>query len=255
MKIEFLHHYHARHGLPLKERLIAHLPRYAPFAALAGAAAQSARPRPGSSPGDGALARPLGPAHPAALAPALARGAARSRTPGDVVGDGRDLVLFGDTFNRYLRAREPRGGRARARGRRLPPAPGRAARRRAAALLRPHLPVGRPRRRGAAGGARTLDALAPFVAQGARVVGLEPSCLLTFRDEFAALLPKAEVEPLAAAAFLFEEALAADLAAGRVSLPLADQGGRTAHLHGHCHQKAFGAMGAVETRAAEPCRA
>jgi Fe-S oxidoreductase len=94
---------------------------------------------------------------------------------------------------------------------------------------------------------RTLDALAPFVTRGARVVGLEPSCLLTFRDEFAALLPKAEVEPLAAASFLMEEALAADLAAGRVTLPLADRGGRTAYVHGHCHQKAFGAMGAVET--------
>ena len=93
---------------------------------------------------------------------------------------------------------------------------------------------------------RTLNALAPFVARGARVVGLEPSCLLTFRDEFASLLPKTKVDPLAAAAFLFEEALAADLAAGRIALTLADAGGRVAHLHGHCHQKAFAAMGAVE---------
>ena len=41
---------------------------------------------------------------------------------------------------------------------------------------------------------RTLDALAPFVAKGARIVGLEPSCLLTLRDEFLVLLPKAEYE-------------------------------------------------------------
>ena len=41
--------------------------------------------------------------------------------------------------------------------------------------------------------------------------------------------------------------LAADIAAGRVRLPLSDQGGRVAHLHGHCHQKAFERMGAVET--------
>jgi Fe-S oxidoreductase len=93
---------------------------------------------------------------------------------------------------------------------------------------------------------RTLDALTPFVQRGARVVGLEPSCLLTFRDEFANLLPKNEVEPLAEASFLLEEALAADLAASKVKLPLRDQAGRMAHLHGHCHQKAFGAMGAVE---------
>ncbi|MGH8257550.1 MAG: FAD-binding oxidoreductase, partial [Steroidobacteraceae bacterium] len=103
---------------------------------------------------------------------------------------------------------------------------------------------------------RTLQALGPLVAAGARVVGLEPSCLLTFRDEFAAMLPRAEAAPLARAALLFEELLVADLAgdaAGdgatgvRARLALADRGGRTVHLHGHCHQKAFDAMGAVQT--------
>jgi Fe-S oxidoreductase len=94
---------------------------------------------------------------------------------------------------------------------------------------------------------RTTDTLAPFIARGARVIGLEPSCLLTFRDEFVSLLPKEEVEPLATAAFLLEEALALDLESNTISLPLADQGGRTAHVHGHCHQKAFGVMGSVET--------
>jgi Fe-S oxidoreductase len=79
------------------------------------------------------------------------------------------------------------------------------------------------------------------------VIGLEPSCLFSLRDEFTALLPKDLAAPIAAAAQLVEEALAADLPAGRVALPLADQAGRIAHLHGHCHQKAFGAMGAVET--------
>ena len=93
---------------------------------------------------------------------------------------------------------------------------------------------------------RTLAALAPLVGRGARVVGLEPSCLLTFRDEVAALLPRDEAAPVAAAAFLLEEVLADDLAAGRASLAFADATGRTAHLHGHCHQKAFGIMPAVE---------
>jgi Fe-S oxidoreductase len=79
------------------------------------------------------------------------------------------------------------------------------------------------------------------------VVGLEPSCLLTFRDEFSALLPGDEAALLAKQAFLFEELLAGDLAAGRITLPLVDQGGRVAHLHGHCHQKSFGVMGSVET--------
>ncbi len=38
-----------------------------------------------------------------------------------------------------------------------------------------------------------------------------------------------------------------DLGAGRISLPFAHQGGRVAHVHGHCHQKSFGLMGSVET--------
>jgi Fe-S oxidoreductase len=91
-----------------------------------------------------------------------------------------------------------------------------------------------------------LDALSPYVAKGARVAGLEPSCLFTFRDEFFALLPKAEVEPLSRAALLIEELLSADIADGRTVLKLRDQRGRVAHLHGHCHQKAFDAMTAVQ---------
>ena len=84
---------------------------------------------------------------------------------------------------------------------------------------------------------RTLTTLLPFIRAGARIVGLEPSCLLTFRDEFASLLPGPEAGELSKASLLFEELLAVDLDAGRIALPLVDQGGRVAHLHGHCHQK------------------
>jgi len=52
---------------------------------------------------------------------------------------------------------------------------------------------------------------------------------------------------LAAASFLLEELLAADLASGVTTLPVRSQPGRKAHVHGHCHQKAFDGMGAVET--------
>ncbi|ODT46586.1 MAG: hypothetical protein ABS59_13730 [Methylobacterium sp. SCN 67-24] len=170
----------------------------------------------------------------------------KEATLAEVKGDGRDIVLFGDTFNRYFerenleaaervfaaggyrlhRVAAKDGGRPLCCGRTF--------------LSAGLVDEARAEAR------RTLDALGPFVAKGARVVGLEPSCLMSFRDEFAALLPKAEVEPLARAALLVEELLAADMAAGKTSLPLRDQGGRVAHLHGHCHQKAFDAMGAVE---------
>ena len=85
-----------------------------------------------------------------------------------------------------------------------------------------------------------LDALAPAIAAGTPIVGLEPACLLTLRDEFPAMLPGPETQALAARAQLFEEFVSAEREAGRFNLPLAPMPGRSALLHGHCHQKAFG---------------
>ena len=246
MKVEFLHHYHARHGLPLRDRLIGLMPHYAGIAAtlapllnlrdrhpalailserVAGLSARRSLPRwrrPWSEQGE--------PAHPT-----------------DVSGDFRDVILFGDTFNRAferenLEAAERVLRAASYRLHRVYPARGRR-----------HLCCGRTwlasgqTDRARAEARRTLATLLPFVRAGARVVGLEPSCLLTFRDEFSALLPGPDTALLARQSVLFEELLATDLAAGRIDLPLRDRGARVAHLHGHCHQKAFGVMGSVET--------
>jgi Fe-S oxidoreductase len=93
---------------------------------------------------------------------------------------------------------------------------------------------------------RTMAALMPFVDQGAAVVGLEPSCLLTLRDEYLAMGLGADSERLAARAMLFEEFLATEADAGRLALDLKALPASRALLHGHCHQKAFAAMGAVE---------
>jgi Fe-S oxidoreductase len=164
----------------------------------------------------------------------------------EVRGDGRDIVLFGDTFNRYFEPGNLAAGERvlRAAGYRMhrTQAPGE----RPLCCGRTFLAVGDVAN-ARAEALRTLTTLRPFVTAGARVVGLEPSCLLTFRDEFFSVLPKSEVTPLARSSLLFEELLAADLAAGLITLPLADRGARTAHLHGHCHQKAFDAMRPVES--------
>ena len=93
---------------------------------------------------------------------------------------------------------------------------------------------------------RTLSALAPYVARGVPVIGLEPSCLFTFRDELPALIKNEIVDGLAANAFLLEEFLAREQVAGRLTLPLGPLP-RMALLHGHCNQKAFDTMGAVES--------
>jgi Fe-S oxidoreductase len=99
--------------------------------------------------------------------------------------------------------------------------------------------------RGRAELSRSLAALRPFLARGVPVVGLEPSCLLLFRDEALVLLPGEESRRLAASAFLFEEFIVAEAKAGRFQ-PRFRPVELTALLHGHCHQKAFGAMGSVQ---------
>ena len=93
---------------------------------------------------------------------------------------------------------------------------------------------------------RLLEALAPFVARGVPVIGLEPSCLFTLRDEFLALGLGEAARQTADNAFLFEEFLAREKKAGRLQLDLKPLPQKTALLHGHCHQKAFGAMSAVQ---------
>lgn len=246
MKIEVLHHYHKKHGLPWRDWLIAHLPRYAPYAARL-APVLNLRDRIG----------PLARLSERLLGFSAKRTLPKWRkpwqedggfaAPSDVQGDGLDLVLFGDTFNRYferenleaaervLRAAGYRLHRVQASGGTRPMCCGRTY------LASGQTDDARAEAR------RSLDALRPFVLRGARVVGLEPSCIFTFRDEMTVLLPKDETAFIAGKALLFEELLAADLKAGRITLPLADQAGRVAHVHGHCHQKAFEAMGAVET--------
>ena len=91
---------------------------------------------------------------------------------------------------------------------------------------------------------RMLDALRPFIERGIPVLGLEPSCLYTLRDEFHSLMPNADgLQTLDA--LLFEEFLDAQARAGRLNLRLQALPQRKALLHGHCHQKAFDAMDAV----------
>ncbi len=88
---------------------------------------------------------------------------------------------------------------------------------------------------------RVLAALRPALRTGLPIIGLEPSCLLSMRDEFYSLALGAEVAQLGKQVFLLEEFLARESHRG-LTLPLKSMGGTKALLHGHCHQKAFGTM-------------
>jgi Fe-S oxidoreductase len=77
------------------------------------------------------------------------------------------------------------------------------------------------------------------------IIGLEPSCLFTFRDEIPALMKTDAARRAAGAARLFEEFLAREAKAGTLDLKLKPIKQR-ALLHGHCHQKSFDTMSAVQ---------
>jgi FAD/FMN-containing dehydrogenase/Fe-S oxidoreductase len=82
-----------------------------------------------------------------------------------------------------------------------------------------------------------VERLHPYAARGVAIVGLEPSCLLTIRDEWVDLLRTDEARAVAAQSALLEQFLLRERARG-LNLRWAAHG-RQALLHGHCHQKAM----------------
>jgi len=252
MKIEFLAHRGAAHGRTLKDRLVARLPDYAAAASrvawlmnlrdtlpgaawlsekLLGFAAARTLPRWRA---DTFWRRRQG---GGADAPAT-----RDETLAAAASGARAAVLFVDTFNgtfesenawaalRVLQAAgyavhciEKDGGHH--------------------CCGRTYLAAGLVDDAKARAGA-LLDALLPFAQAGIAIVGLEPSCLLTLRDETLVMGLGDKAAAVAAHALLFEEFIAREARAGRWTAEFR-AAGKTILVHGHCHQKAFGAMPAV----------
>jgi len=241
MKIEFRAAYAQEHGIDLRDKLFAYLPRYAPAAArlrwllnlrnrvpvlavlgekLCGLSARRALPY---------WRLPFSAA--AAQSPAMPR------------GKHKEVLLFIDTFNNYL---EPDNAHAaqhvlEALGYtvHLSCAQGKGSR--PLCCGRSFLAAGLVDE-AKAEAKRSLDALLPFVERGVAVVGLEPSCLLTMRDEFLHYgYGKAAIR-LSESAYLLEEFLVREYAAGRIAPAFKPLPYKRALLHGHCHQKAFDAV-------------
>ena len=226
-------------GLSLHDRLVAYLPNYAPVASrfhwllnLRNRLPLLAR----------LMERPTGFSARRDLPVWSSRPFRDDELPGP---EGADIVLFVDPFNRYF---EPENIRSAAR---VLMAAGKA--------VTVALPAqgGRPLHCGrtflSAGlidearteARRLVAALLPHVKAGRRIIGLEPSSLLTLRDEIPVLLPGEDTALIADAAKMFEEYLAEEQEAGRLDLALKSPA-RIVLLHGHCHQKAMDVMPAIQ---------
>jgi Fe-S oxidoreductase len=161
-------------------------------------------------------------------------------------GREREVVLLADTFNRYFERENLDAAVTvlRAAGYTVHIAKPADGSKRPLCCGRTFLAVGRvdQARREAE---RVIAAVEPFVKRGVPLVGLEPSCILGFRDEVPAMIKSEGAEQLSLQALMFEEFLVREAAAGRLDLKLKPVAKR-ALLHGHCHQKAFGMFSAVE---------
>jgi Fe-S oxidoreductase len=295
MKVEFLHHYKARHGFTLRDKLVARLPDYAHWASrfapllnlrdkipglavlsemLTGFSARRRLPQWQRNTfwkqlGNGGVAsRSLG-AIPHPVRPELVEGlrqaqperiGARSGRIGaqgervwsapreQVLAASKPVVLFVDTFNGYfesenaasaLKVLQTAGYTAHvatktiADGKQL-------------CCGRTYLASGMVDQ-AKAKALELMDALLPFAEKGIPIVGLEPSCLLTLRDEMLVMDLGEAAQTISRHALLLEEFLAREAVAGKleelkgklqpVNQPIL--------LHGHCHQKAFGAVSPI----------
>ncbi len=241
MKIEFLHHYRKKHGIEWHDRLVAYLPRYAHWA--------SRFPALANAPNNNAtiarwLERTAGFTSRRKL-PEWRRDVFRS-DPRVAHTDRPQVVLLADTFTTYF---EPENAHAAvkildAAGYDVitpTPLDGR----RPLCCGRTFLNTGLVEQ-AKVEGRRVIDTLQPYVKRGLPIVGIEPSCLLTLRDEYTVLFDVSETRGLTDNAMLLEEFLVKERSAGRLELPLKPLSNGKVWLHGHCHQKAHGVMPSVE---------
>ncbi|MFO8100468.1 MAG: FAD-linked oxidase C-terminal domain-containing protein, partial [Salinibacter sp.] len=242
MKSEWQHHYWQENGMPLRARLFAHQPDAAqwisgtPLAALVNwASRQSVLRTVGEAVLGISAERPLPP-----FARQTFRQWMHARTCGPPSRDREmdaaqpRVVLFPDAFNDYhtpgplqaaAQVLEATGHRVEVPTERV--GSGRTL------LSKGCVPQAQSR------ALQTVEALYPYAEEGVPVVGVEPSSILTLRDEFLDLLPgEPRAEAVAEVAYTLEEYLIERLDAGALTDIKGCARGEVL-LHGHCHQKAL----------------
>jgi Fe-S oxidoreductase len=249
MKIEFLSHYKARHGYSLQDRLVAHLPAYAAAASRVGRVLNLRNALPGvarlSEVLTGFSAKrslPRWRSDTFWRSPDSKRLASGQEVLAAAGSGGRAALLFVDTFNgtfesenavaaaRVLRAAGYTLGTITKDGGHY-------------CCGRTYLSCGMVQS-AKAKLSELIDALLPYARAGVAIVGIEPSCLLTLRDEALAMGLGERAQCVAKQAFLFEEFVSREARAGRFRLQL-KAAAAPLLVHAHCHQKAFGAVSSV----------
>ena len=243
MKVEFLDQYHQRHGTKMREKLFAYLPRYAPKIKSLHFLLNLRDQIPGLA----KISEWVFGLSSKRQLPKWRRDHFQYSTEDRIGADNKkEVVLLVDTFNGCFETENASAALAVLN----------------AAGYHVHCPRpldgGRPLccgRTFISNGlideakievCRTMEALKPFVQRGIPIVGLEPSCLLTLRDEYLVLFPGEASKSLADNSFMLEEFLAAEHDADQLKLNLQALPTKQALLHGHCHQKAFAALSPVQ---------
>ena len=243
MKLEVLAQRAQRHGVGLRQRLIAQLPAYVGMASRLPALFNLRDRVP--------LLRRLGERW---LGFSVQRSLPRFRrdtfwraaptlqlaSRAELLAAARPVVLFVDTFNGHLDSENAIAAVQVLQAAGYTVHAARGAQDQALCCGRTFLAAGLAEQ-AKARARQLLDALAPLARRAIPIVGLEPSCLLTLRDEMLAMGLGDDAEVLAGQALLFEEFVAREASAGRFKPPLR-AASRPILVHGHCHQKAFGSM-------------
>ncbi len=249
MKVEFLHHYKAKHGYTLKDKLVARLPDYvrnaSRFAWLLNLRNRSSLL---ASLGEKVLGLSARRSLPEWRADHFFNSATPSASRNEVLAATQPVVLFIDTFNGFFESENAHAAfkllqaagytvhiaaKAKADGEHL-------------CCGRTYLASGMVDE-ARAKAKEVVESLLPFAQQGIAIVGLEPSCLLTLRDEALSMGLGDDAKVISAQALLLEEFLARELKLGKLDAlkarlrPL----GKQVLLHGHCHQKAFDAVNPI----------
>ena len=264
LKVEFLQHYKAKHGHTLKDRLVGQLPDYARHAAkvapllnlrdkvplmaqlsekLFGFSAKRSLPQWKSKHFFNRVET---------VRPELVEGL-RQAQPERIVNVSREevlaaakpVVLFVDTFNGYFESANAHAALQvlQAAGYTVHIATKQKEDGKHLCCGRTFLSSGMVDQ-AKVKAREVVDSLLPFAEKGIAIVGLEPSCLLTLRDELLVMGLGEGAQQIAKQALLFEEFLAREAKAGQLEAFKAKLKpvSQPVLLHGHCHQKAFAAV-------------